>query len=86
MACLKGLESANLGIGHWQEVFSLRQLVPLPLPFSHSYPYSWHQGLWRKRKKNEWAETAGHNQEHIWPPRLSSGPHFSLPTISLLPL
>lgn len=71
--------SANPGIGHRQASFSLRWLAPLPFPFTHSYPNPWHQGVWRKGKKNEWAETAGYSQEHIWPPRLSSGSHFSLP-------
>lgn len=32
-------------------------MFPAP-PLPHSCPYLWHQGLWRKRKKNKWAENS----------------------------
>lgn len=44
-------DAANSGIDHEQAGFSLRLLFPLPLSFSDSYSYPWHQGLWRKGKK-----------------------------------
>lgn len=51
--------AANSGIDHEQAGFSLRLLVPLPLSFSDSYSHPWHQGLWRKGKKNECGGGAG---------------------------
>ena len=57
MAYLKGL--GNLPIlaqATGKHVFFLRLLVSMPLLFSDFCSHPWHQGLWRKRKKNDWGK------------------------------
>lgn len=84
-------DSANPGTDHKQAGFSLRLLVPLPLPFSDSYSHPWHQGLWRKREKNEWGwgkerkrKKKMSGQKQLDTAKSTSGlpgclPHFPLP-------